>query len=88
MLTDNQKKLLTEYMGEEWDVRCHRNYTTSDDKDALLRAIDKKDEFRKFHIYAHDYWDRETNDVSFVHLFTFLSPLETAKLVCRWKGWE
>lgn len=101
-MTETQYKFLTSYLGECWkgDIidgiceRCgtifstNRTFTTAQDKQDLLEAIDRDGEFIDFHRFAYENCDVENKSIQFFRWFVFLSPLETAELICRWKGGE
>ena len=76
---------------------CEHNptFTTPDDKDVLLRAIIEKGEWEDFYGYFIDneYMNLNNSNLSARKLdimvyMILLSPLETAELVCKWKGWK
>ena len=97
-MTETQSKFLTEYLGECWkgDIvdgiceRCgtvfstNRTFTTAQDKQDLLEAVIEKGEWDDWLDYL---WDK-TPVRSFSQWLIQLSPLETAKLICKWKGVE
>lgn len=97
-MTETQSKFLTEYLGECWkgDIvdgiceRCgtvfstNRTFTTAQDKQDLLEAVIEKGEWDDWLDYL---WDK-TPVRSFSQWLIQLSPLETAELICKWKGVE
>lgn len=116
-MNENQRKFLTEYLGEKWqgdieDSICQecgtvfsisRTFTEPKDKHDLLEAIIKKGE--RF-VFCDGLADVEgkykpsasaSDDVirysiltpyDFMKYLLLLSPIETAELICKWKGVE
>ena len=101
-MTESQKRFLHEYLGEQWkgnitDAICercgtvfsvNRTFTEPQDKQDLLEAIDRDGEFIDFHRFAYENCDVENKSIQFFRWFVFLSPIETADLICKWKGVE
>ena len=96
-MTETQRKFLTEYLGECWhsqetyydcekaDIVRRRTFTTAKDKQDLLEAVIKKEQ-SIYHVFSS--WSLDTGMDDFVVWLIKLSPLETADLICRWKGIE
>ena len=87
------KNCLIDWYGIKGKFR--RTFTTPDDKDVLLRAIIEKGEWEDFYGYFIDneYMNLNNSNLSARKLdimvyIILLSPIETAELVCKWKGWE
>jgi hypothetical protein len=101
-MTETQRKFLTEYLGERWkgDIidgiceRCgtifstNRTFTTAQDKQDLLEAVIEKREWEYFENYAFNIAVGNPFTDNLIPWLIQLSPLETAELICRWKGVE
>jgi uncharacterized OB-fold protein len=99
-MTETQRKFLTEYLGECWkgDIidgiceRCgtifstNRSFTAAQDKQDLLKAVIEKGEWIEFEIQAMFLCPFKMTD--YTQWLIQLSPIETAELICRWKGVE
>lgn len=100
MLTETQRKWLTEYLGECWhgypyDIigcdKCknndvdNRTFTTAQDKQDLLEKVIEKGEWEELKAYIKDSYPNPFMG-DFSKELIQLSPLETAELVCKWKG--
>jgi hypothetical protein len=93
-MTETQRKWLTEYLGECWHSQetyydCEKGYivrrrtfTDLKDKQDLLEAVIRKDEFNDF-LYSEF---RKT--LYIISDIILLSPEATAELICKWKGVE
>ncbi len=104
-MTETQRKWLLKYIDKEW---LHTDFTTAQDKQDLLEAIIRKNEwysvvwdmngelmesqsgeFAGFKNYAKAFlFAQSDSNESFTIKLILLSPLETADLICRWKGKE
>lgn len=94
-MTETQRKFLTEYLGECWHSQetyydCEKGYIvrrrtfdTAQDKQDLLKTIIKKEQ-SIYHVFSS--WSLDTGMDDFVVWLIKLSPLETAELICKWKG--
>jgi uncharacterized protein YprB with RNaseH-like and TPR domain len=67
------------------DFDLNRTFTTIQDKHDLLEAVIKKEQ-SIYHVFSS--WSLDTGMDDFVVWLIKLSPLETAELICRWKGIE
>jgi hypothetical protein len=117
-MTETQRKFLTEYLGECWhsqetyydcekaEIVQRRTFTDLKDKQDLLEAVIKKNEwysvvwdmngelmesqsgeFAGFKNYAKSFlFALSDSNESFTIKLIQLSPLETADLICKWKG--
>jgi hypothetical protein len=97
-MTETQRKFLTEYLGEKlhkglvgFVIFCdkttytNRTFTELKDKQDLLEAVIKKEQ-SIYNVFSS--WSLDTGMDDFVVWLIKLSPLETADLICRWKGVE
>lgn len=91
---DNPNQLI--YVGQIYlDKSTLRNRTFTDlkDKQDLLEILSPKD-FADFMDFASDRWNEIADKTkpfmgsyhSFARWFILLSPIETAELICKWKG--
>ena len=66
------------------ELYCQRTFTETKDKQDLLEKVIEKGEWLEWLDYL---WYEDTKN-TFVEWLIQLSPIETAELICRWKGVE
>jgi hypothetical protein len=81
-MTETQRKWLLKYIDKEW---LHTDFTYAQDKQDLLEAVIKKEQ-SIYNVFSS--WSLDYGMDDFVVWLIKLSPLETADLICRWKGVE
>jgi hypothetical protein len=83
-MTESQRKFLTKYIGREDTLNI--TFTNLYDKQDLLEAVIAKGEWFEFEAYSTNIHGDNDDDDFFNAWLIKLSPIETAELVCWWKG--